>query len=414
MAPPCGNRRRWSRAIKMTLCLCFLIPMAAGIRNTNTIFGQKQKLDVHKQLKFLNKPALKSIESPDGDIIDCVHINKQPAFDHPFLKDHKIQMRPSFHPEGLSFDESKDVSSKAKSKITQLWHLNGRCQEGTIPIKRTKEEDLLRASSVATYGRKKHPQFNTDVTVKGDGREHALVYVEGDKYYGAKATINAWKPQIQEHDEFSSSQILIRGDVSGVGVNTIEAGWQVNYELYGDTNTRLFIFWSNTNANQTTGCYNLLCSGFVQTNDQIGLGGALAPLSNYAGSQYELNFLVWKDPNGGNWWLQVGDKYILGYWPASLFLSLFDSASEIHWGGEVINSQQGDEHTSTQMGSGHFPDEGYSRASYFNNFQIVDSSNILTAPKNSSTLAEKPKCYNVINLGSLFYYGGPGRNLNCP
>merc|ERR1712226_893845 len=91
--------------------------------------------------------------------------------------------------------------------------------------------------------------------------------------------------------------------------------------------------------------------GFVQTNNQIGLGGTLVPLSDYAGSQYELNFLVWKDPEGGNWWLQVGDKYLLGYWPASLFLSLFDSASEIHWGGEVINSQQGGEYTSTQMGS---------------------------------------------------------------
>ena len=50
-------------AIKMTLCLCFLIPMVAtGIGNTNTIFGQKQKLDIQRQLKRLNKPALKSIK----------------------------------------------------------------------------------------------------------------------------------------------------------------------------------------------------------------------------------------------------------------------------------------------------------------------------------------------------------------
>lgn len=32
-------------------------------------------------------------QSPDGDIIDCVPISKQPAFDHPFLKDHKIQVQ---------------------------------------------------------------------------------------------------------------------------------------------------------------------------------------------------------------------------------------------------------------------------------------------------------------------------------
>lgn len=31
-------------------------------------------------------------QSPDGDIIDCVHKRKQPALDHPLLKNHKIQV----------------------------------------------------------------------------------------------------------------------------------------------------------------------------------------------------------------------------------------------------------------------------------------------------------------------------------
>lgn len=66
-------------------------------------------------------------------------------------------MRPSYHPEGL-FDESK-VTEKASEKpnpIKQLWHVNGACPDGTIPIRRTKHEDVLRASSVKRYGRKKH------------------------------------------------------------------------------------------------------------------------------------------------------------------------------------------------------------------------------------------------------------------
>lgn len=66
-------------------------------------------------------------------------------------------MRPSFHPEGL-FDENKLAENKEKPSvpITQLWHANGKCPEDTIPIRRTKEEDVLRASSVKRYGRKKH------------------------------------------------------------------------------------------------------------------------------------------------------------------------------------------------------------------------------------------------------------------
>ena len=126
-------------------------------------------------------------QSPDGDIIDCVHMSHQPAFDHPFLKDHKIQvhnlhlcismfkkkknfckllpiclvflvyqMRPSYHPEGL-FDENKVAANpiERSSPVKQLWHQNGKCPEGTIPVRRTKEDDILRASSIKRYGRKK-------------------------------------------------------------------------------------------------------------------------------------------------------------------------------------------------------------------------------------------------------------------
>jgi len=32
------------------------------------------------------------LQSEDGDIIDCIDIYKQPAFDHPALRNHKIQV----------------------------------------------------------------------------------------------------------------------------------------------------------------------------------------------------------------------------------------------------------------------------------------------------------------------------------
>lgn len=67
------------------------------------------------------------------------------------------QMGPSYIPERL-FDENK-VSEKPKERInpvTQLWHKYGVCSEGTIPVRRTKKEDVFRASSVKRYGKKKH------------------------------------------------------------------------------------------------------------------------------------------------------------------------------------------------------------------------------------------------------------------
>ncbi|RWW20055.1 hypothetical protein GW17_00015848 [Ensete ventricosum] len=78
--------------------------------------------------------------------------------------------------------------------------------------------------------------------------------------------------------------------------------------------------------------------------------------------------------------MQFGDGYVLGYWPSFLFSYLEDSATMIEWGGEVVNSEPDGEHTSTAMGSGHFPGEGFGKASYFRNVQIVDGSNNLRPP----------------------------------
>lgn len=65
-------------------------------------------------------------------------------------------MRPSYHPEGLYDEEKMTTRSKdSTSPITQLWHMNGRCPEDTIPVRRTKKDDVLRASSVKKYGKKK-------------------------------------------------------------------------------------------------------------------------------------------------------------------------------------------------------------------------------------------------------------------
>lgn len=130
-------------------------------------------------------------------------------------------------------------------------------------------------------------------------------------------------------------------------------------------------------------------------------------------------FICGQDPKEGNWWMQFGREYVLGYWPSFLFSYLADSASMVEWGGEVVNSEPDGTHTSTQMGSGRFPEEGFGKASYFKNIQVVDSSNQLKAPKGVGTYTEQSNCYDVQNgnngdWGTYFYYGGPGKNWNCP
>ncbi|KAI4385340.1 hypothetical protein MLD38_003380 [Melastoma candidum] len=415
----------------MALCLrlAFFFFFFWGLCCWGTSAGtsRQQKLKVKNHLKRLNKPAVKTIESPDGDIIDCVHSTHQPAFDHPFLKDHKIQTRPSYHPGGGMYDEDKTGKAESEvrqERVTQLWHTNGRCPEDTIPIRRTKEEDVLRASSIKRYGKKHHktvpqpPRSADPGLTNTGGHQHAIAFVDGDKYYGAKATINVWEPKVEDPNEFSLSQIWVLGGSFGGNLNSIEAGWQVSPDLYGDNNTRLFTYWTS-DAYQATGCYNLLCSGFIQINSEIAMGASISPVSAYRNPQYDISILVWKDPSQGHWWMQFGDGYVMGYWPSFLFTYLGESASMIEWGGEIVNSGARGQHTSTQMGSGHFPEEGFGKSSYFRNIQVVDRSNELKSPGKLGTFTERPGCYGVqtgtnADWGHYFYYGGPGRSHKCP
>ena len=57
--------------------------------------------------------------------------------------------------------------------------------------------------------------------------QHAVVFVNGDQYYGAKASINVWAPRVTDQYEFSLSQIWVISGSFGHDLNTIEAGWQV-------------------------------------------------------------------------------------------------------------------------------------------------------------------------------------------
>eukprot|EP01018_Ginkgo_biloba_P008917 Gb_12467 [translate_table: standard] len=373
---------------------------------------------IAKHLNRINKPAVKSIEarSPDGDIIDCVLAHQQPAFDHPQLKGRRAQVPPE-RPKGHK------TAEKSALKNFQLWHQHGECPEGTIPIRRTTKEDIMRVGSFTKFGRKSHRRSTPWKPTKHDsiesgGHEHAVGYVMGDQYYGAKASLNVWTPHIQKPFEFSLSQMWVISGSFGDDLNTIEAGWQVSPELYGDSYPRFFTYWT-TDAYQATGCYNLLCSGFVQTNNVIAIGAAISPTSSYNGAQYDISLLVWKDPNHGNWWLEFGEGLLVGYWPAFLFSHLADHATMVQWGGEIVNTRPAGGHTSTQMGSGHFAEEGFSKASYFRNLQVVDWDNSLLPLTNLQVLADNPDCYDIqggINTrwGNYFYYGGPGRNPKCP
>ncbi|KAG9138908.1 hypothetical protein Leryth_007531 [Lithospermum erythrorhizon] len=197
---------------------------------------------IEKHLNKINKPPVFTIESPDGDIIDCVHKKKQPAFDHPLLKNHKIQKVSPEVPKTkmVKTDEVRDINNNSSRRWSdvawQIWHEKGqRCPKGTVPIRRSRVHDVLRAKSLYDFGKKKRGAFHlslqrvdaSDVT-SGNGHEHAIAFTgSSEEVYGAKATINVWNPEVEVVNEFSLSQIwVLSGSFDGSDLNSIEAGWQ--------------------------------------------------------------------------------------------------------------------------------------------------------------------------------------------
>ncbi|KAJ6697327.1 hypothetical protein OIU85_003676 [Salix viminalis] len=377
---------------------------------------------IQRHLDKINKPAAMIIESPDGDIIDCVHKRKQPALDHPLLKNHKIQREPPEMPRLKVLKDGEELRPERTKKSKEAGGALGE----PFPYGGARWDDVLRAKSLFDFGKKRRRSISLarrrdapDV-VSGNGHEHAIAYTGLlEEVYGAKATINVWDPTIQAVNEFSLSQIwILSGSFNGPDLNSIEAGWQVSPELYGDSRPRLFTYWTS-DSYQATGCYNLLCAGFVQTHSRIAIGASISPLSSYTGNQYDISILIWKDPKLGNWWMSFGDGTLVGYWPAELFTHLAKHATMVEWGGEVVNSRADGKHTATQMGSGHFAEDGFGKASYFRNLEIVDSDNSLSSARSISTMAENTNCYNIQSSysnewGTHFYYGGPGSNPRCP
>ncbi|KMT17958.1 hypothetical protein BVRB_2g033060 [Beta vulgaris subsp. vulgaris] len=394
--------QRWRFLAEILLLFSYVFISAYVAQGRNS--EKNHVTNINSKLKFRRRPALKSIRSSDGDIIDCVDIYKQPAFDDPLLMNHTIQMRPNYIPD----QDTMDIKNKSSSRTTlQIWRKNGSCPQGTIPIRRVRKKDLLRFKNLETFSSKKQTHSNRSLVI-----------------YNTTTAVLGYQPN-------RSASILIATVTHYVGAKaggatdyeSVKSGWMVNPKLYGDTQTRFFAHWT-TDGNQKTGCYDLLCSGFVQTSHEVALGAAISPLSSEGGTQYEIGIQLTMDPKTGNWWLLYNDKFDLGYWPRSLMGDYLRSgATMVQWGGEVYSPNVArTPHTTTGMGSGSWPQGLFGYASYISHIRSVDYSYSWRYPNFVAILSDEPDCYAAYHYVPGFmeeptlFFGGPGgfRNPRCP
>ncbi|KAL4281571.1 hypothetical protein GQ457_03G005340 [Hibiscus cannabinus] len=376
-----------TRAMKTVLLLLSVLIMF-GL--SHAVISEEENLEMERQLKIINKPPIKSFKTDYGDILDCIDIYKQHAFDHPLLKDHKVQTRPKHVPK-----------STMESESPRLLPDNIKCPPGSVLIRRTTKEDLIMANKMKTLGL----NHATNPGVAPDANTAAVRYTKHN--FGARTTMNVWGPTTLPPQASFANLWLSSGPSEKL--NVIQAGWAVFPLFFHSHTTRLLTYWTGDGYN-TTGCFNYNCPGFVQINRKISLGLVLDQLSVYNGTQRDIQISLIKN---ANWWLQLGNQFI-GYWPQRLFSYMSDHADNAVWGGLVISPPN---ELSPAMGSGHFPKDGLqNKSAYFKNTQIWDGTNLTYPSRDQLVLSvSRPDCYEAQFAPGVapttvdLFYGGPGQ-----
>ncbi|XP_028199646.1 uncharacterized protein LOC114384190 [Glycine soja] len=381
-------RKKMMNIFLFVLCLVINndIHIVHGIQNT-----LQEDLELERQLQLINKPHIKSIRTKFGDIIDCIDINKQPAFDHPLLKNHKLQRKPNFKTSSVKNSWARLIFGLEKHQY---------CPTGTVPIQTITKDDLIRDKLLNSH-------TSTQSTPGDHFAEVSLVPGLGP-YYGVSGSLSIYNPKV-EKDQSSASVLWVRNE----DANRIVLGWHVNPSLYGDDATHIYSRWTRDNY-EKTGCFNMQCPGFVQTNKRIYLGTRVDITSIYGGRTIETNVSITQDPITKNWWLNIENTNI-GYFPIALFSNMA-SAQQGGWGGKT-HAPPGA--PSPPMGSGYFPDKSFIHACYFRDVSFKNGStqNYGSEEYHVNTETDKPSCFGVKyygnqgrQLGYSLQFGGPGGN----
>ncbi|KAI3917380.1 hypothetical protein MKW98_027299 [Papaver atlanticum] len=365
---------------------------------------EEDDIEIERQLRVLNKKPVKTIITKVGDIMDCVDIYMQPAFDNPLLKDHKIQMNPNSVPGETT---NKTISSSSIFR--------------TVPIRRTTRADLVDAKH---FLKKTRPIHANDM---GGDYLYAEEVIQDKRYLGGATSMSIHNLTV-DLDQTSTSQIWIMNGPPEE-VYSVEVGIMKSPMIFGDSHSRLFGSWSHSrlfgswtsyNGAQRIGCFNMMCPGFIQISSAVSFGHEFTQSSIYGQISYDVYLMVSRSQSTGNWWLSMGSSAEtsepVGYWPSELFTQFKISASSVKYGGYAVALSQ---ESTPPLGNGYLPQlDDYKMTAFMSKMQFVNETGGLVDLNPHSMQTKRgplPQCYDIKIAGQLgegwfttMVYWGPG------
>lgn len=359
-----------------------------------------------------------SFHAAEGMWVDCVDVARQPSMLTSEMSGSRIDTPPPL-PTNRDGAITKPAPGWTPAQLDVELHVNEsdenghirHCEPGTIPIRRTTAEELARYSSLRDYmkvhGNGGHVRRQVSDPYNISGYQYATQYQDVTNW-GMQLFLNIWEPSLGSTGIHSLSQMWVANNVFLPTTETAEAGLTVDYSRFHDYHNHLFVSWTDDDY-ATTGCVNLACPGFVQTNNSVTLGAYYNPASASGGVQQWVELSWVKSSSTANWWLLYQGTTWVGYYPASQYHhGMQTQASTTQYGGEVHISQPNG-NPPPQMGSGALPSTGAGYAAFQAHLQYVNTNynTIDVSPENDSLSITSPNCYSLTSgyqTGSGWYW----------
>lgn len=365
-----------------------------------------------------------SFTSVNGETIACLGVADagEPPIPPSTLFSAPLGGNPSSILSKAAFDGSLDANGHAR-----------RCPAGTVPKIRPTAEEILNAGGLSAYLAAQRPPLThtaqndcwTHLTA-GAGYDHVAAYANLSAA-GALTYTTVHLPNVNPNYEHSLSEVWAQTGTcesapdnsyncttgaNGNAVQSVEVGW-MSGQGTGDCYPRLFAFITldgynvlncfahntsqaqaccpnpNTAIGQDYSCWIPISNPYFTANMRLdpqctcsasGSCGSCPSCLPTGQAPSEMAIQVWNGTSSGYpYWYVWIDGTLIGAYPASIFSGTMQTGiTYMQAGGEVYDSWPGNNHTSTQMGSGIAPaaetGHGYEYAAYHRDIQYLDSS----------------------------------------
>ncbi|MEV0444571.1 neprosin family prolyl endopeptidase [Streptomyces spectabilis] len=282
---------------------------------------------------------------------------------------------------------------------------------GTTPLYRTTLSGLCRFPNLAASSAKQRPPADTDAeaTPAALGKRYATGE-QNIPCLGGASRINVWNPFAAASNQSTFSQQWYYAGLEGPVLQTVECGWHVDIEMYGNATPHFFVFSTRRNYEAGHSFYNDRGQAFQPVSNPYVRPGAPLAVSQSGGTQVEHKMGFYFTNNA--WWLYF-DDHAIGCYPAAWFDNgpMATNAARAKFGGEVgtLIAQW------PPMGSGRPASAGFGQAAYQRVAWVYPVSGGTAHANLSEAGSVHGPCYSLqitnnsgSDWGSYLFFGGPG------